>query len=1482
MCWRIDPAPGVQVTISNWTTDASGDWNTGSLWSGGVVPNAVSADATIDAATTLLPYTVTIAAGETETVNSLTMNAVNNFAGANFPFSYVAAELELDGTLIFAPGSAGTVAGSGQTLVHVAAGKRAAIQNGGTLNAFFQVAGTLLLTGTNSVYISNEIQALGGTVTINAPIAEFGAGVLFDGFFDAHGSGSVINLGGAAAGQILNIATLEGPAFGWTELSLNGVTAAINEWNGTAYTSVETSLTTIGDGSTLDVLGGRNYTTANSLTIDETVGASVLGSIFNLQAGTVSVGGGIHIYKGVVQGYATIASNVVNNSTLIALGGSIGGTLDLIGSLTGTGGVSFDLNAATGGVDPTPATLVLNSVSAGQTISLNDGNDILILATPSAFAGTISATNGGQIVLPGLTATSAVPTNGTLVVSNGTQVVASLALVGSYTGDNFTTNGSVITVGAPIGPSIAGIVARQTISDQQTIAPFANVVIADRNFAALETITVTLSAPANGTLTNLGGGLYNPATGVYTNSGTAVIVSAALDGLVFVPTPRQVAPGATVTTGFTISDLDTFSQTTSNSATTIVATAAAVAPTITGALGGQVINGAGTIAPFTQVVIGDANFGQTETVTVTLSSAAFGTLTPLPSTGTYSAGTGVYTVTGAAGVVTAALNGLVFTPTVIPNQSVTTDFSISVIDTASQSTRNAATSVTANFAAVPPTITANTAVQATTDLATIAPFAGAVIADANISQTETLTVTLSSAANGTLGNLGAGSYAAGVYTVIGAANVVSASLAGLVFTPTAHQVAPGGTVTTQFVLSDTDTALQAAIGATATVIATIGTVAPTILHTTAAQTTSDRGTITPFAQIAIGDANLGQTETVTVTLSAALNGTLTNPGPGVYNKTTGIYTVSGTAAAVSAALNGLVFVPTQGEVAPGGAIATRFTVSDTDTALQTVIDSTTTVIATAGTVAPAIGGTTANQATTDQASIAPFAHVVIADANFGQTETVTVTLFSAANGTLTPLPGAGTYLAGVYTVTGSAGAVTAALDGLVFTPSSHQVAPGQSVVTDFTIQDTDTASQTASDTTTSVIATAVAVSPTIHGTLAGQQTTDQGMITPFGTVVIADANLGQTETVTVTLSATANGILTNLGTGGSYNPVTGVYQDVGTAGAVTTALNGLVFTPTSHQIAPGGTVATSFTILDSDTASRTATNTTTTVIATAVAAQPTINGTAAAQRTTDQAAITPFGAVVIADTSLGQTETITVTLSATANGTLTNLGTGGSYNPVTGVYQDVGTAGAVTTALNGLVFTPTPHQIAPGGTVATTFTIQDRDTAAVTATNATTSVIATASTALPTINGAAAGQNITDQATITPFASLVIADANLNQAETVTVSLSAAANGSLSNLGGGSYNAPTGVYTYTGTAATVTTALNRLVFTPTPHQVAPGTTVITSFTIRDVDTAGASVTNANDRDRHCGIEGDRQCQQWNVIPGNLRSDQHGNENHRGI
>ena len=113
---------------------------------------------------------------------------------------------------------------------------------------------------------------------------------------------------------------------------------------------------------------------------------------------------------------------------------------------------------------------------------------------------------------------------------------------------------------------------------------------------------------------------------------------------------------------------------------------------------------------------------------------------------------------------------------------------------------------------------------------------------------------------------------------------------------------------------------------------------------------------------------------------------------------------------------------------------------------------------------PGISGTQADQATTDRAAVDPFTNVGIVDLNTGAVDTAIVTMTGSVpanggydiglntTGTLSNL-GIGTLIDNGtgYMVSGTPAAVQTALSGLVFTPDEYQTAPGQAVITGFTI-----------------------------------------------------------------------------------------------------------------------------------------------------------------------------------------------------------------------------------------------------------------------------------------------------------------------------------------------------------------------------------------------------------------------------------------------
>ena len=112
-------------------------------------------------------------------------------------------------------------------------------------------------------------------------------------------------------------------------------------------------------------------------------------------------------------------------------------------------------------------------------------------------------------------------------------------------------------------------------------------------------------------------------------------------------------------------------------------------------------------------------------------------------------------------------------------------------------------------------------------------------------------------------------------------------------------------------------------------------------------------------------------------------------------------------------------------------------------------------------------------------------------------------------------------------------------------------------------------------------------------------------------------------------------------------------------------------------------------------------------------------------------------------------------------------------------------------------------------------------------------------------------QDVTIGGTITPFVNINISDLS-GQNETLTILASDAGNGSLSNLGNGSYNSTTGVYTDSGSAAAITADLDGLAFTPSA-----GAPALTTFQISVVDAGGATALSSapSVQSVECFVEG---------------------------
>lgn len=174
---------------------------------------------------------------------------------------------------------------------------------------------------------------------------------------------------------------------------------------------------------------------------------------------------------------------------------------------------------------------------------------------------------------------------------------------------------------------------------------------------------------------------------------------------------------------------------------------------------------------------------------------------------------------------------------------------------------------------------------------------------------------------------------------------------------------------------------------------------------------------------------------------------------------------------------------------------------------------------------PVISGTVAGQTVNDNATLAPFTGVTIANTDVpDQSLTCTVSLDNSAKGgfTTASLTASGFTSAGsgVYTLVGTGSALTTAIRLLDFAPTSNRVARGSTETTTFTISVTDGVFTPVTDPVTTVVTTSVNHAPTAVAD-AVQRFATQGVKVGTATLLANDTD-PDNDTLSITsVSATS-------------------------------------------------------------------------------------------------------------------------------------------------------------------------------------------------------------------------------------------------------------------------------------------------------------------------------------------------------------------------
>ena len=431
-----------------------------------------------------------------------------------------------------------------------------------------------------------------------------------------------------------------------------------------------------------------------------------------------------------------------------------------------------------------------------------------------------------------------------------------------------------------------------------------DIVVGDVDESPAQTITatLTLSSAAAGVLTTTGGGSFN--AGAWSITDTIANVNAALAAVAFAPATNNDVD-ATITTH--IEDQNAAGP--ANGSITLDVTPVNDAPAASNLTQTKAYTEGASGVALDDIVVSevDTSPAQSITATLTLSNNAAGLLTT-SGTATYTSGTGVWTITGTAAQVNAALAAVAFTPAT--NNDVDATITTHIEDQNAAGPANGSITLDVTPVNDAPAASNLTQTKAYTEGASGVALDDIVVSEVDTSpaQSITATLTLSNTAAGFLTISGGATYTSGtgVWSITDTIANVNAALAAVAFAPATNNDVDA-TITTH--IEDQNAAGPANGSITLDVTPVNDAPAASNLTQTKVYTEGASGVALDDIVVSEVDTSPAQSITATLTLSNNAAGLLTTSGTATYTSGTGVWTITGTAAQVNAALAAVAFTP---------------------------------------------------------------------------------------------------------------------------------------------------------------------------------------------------------------------------------------------------------------------------------------------------------------------------------------------------------------------------------------------------------------------------------------------------------------------------------------------------------------------------------------------------------------------------------------------